>query len=233
MLVAGLIVSIFLLFSGFVIYPSNIPSYWKWLMYVNPIHWANVSFCDLQFAKGYTDPCSNHLNQLPFCNSFPTMTVGKAYLTFNELSKDSGKPWLPYVILLGWTAVTMLSALVALKTIEFTGASSSLPHQKKTPTISKYQEDSESGLSSLDSYDEVSDNLSVSRHARTGAPMFSPSEVEDREGRIENCIEEFRIDMEWDRLGIPVVPVTLEFMNFSFTRYALLFTGCSIINFMD
>ncbi|KAJ6380426.1 hypothetical protein OIU76_016984 [Salix suchowensis] len=64
---AGLLVSIFLLLCGFVIYPSNMPTYWKWLVYVNPIHWANVSFCRFQFSEGYSDPSSNYLGQLPFC----------------------------------------------------------------------------------------------------------------------------------------------------------------------
>lgn len=155
------------------------------------------------------------------------MTVGKAYLTFNELSEDTVKPWLPFVILLGWTSVTMFSALLAMKKIEFTGASSSLPQQKKAPAISKYQEDSESGLYSLNSYDELSDNSSVLRHRRTGSPMMSPIEVEDRECGIGSWIEEFRIDMERDRLGIPVVPVTLEFLNISFTGYAFLFIRCT------
>ncbi|XP_058077607.1 ABC transporter G family member 43-like [Magnolia sinica] len=215
---AGLIVSIFLLFSGFVIYPSNIPLYWKWLVYVNPIHWANVSFCDLQFSKGYTDPCSKYLNQMPFCDQFPTMTVGKAYLAFNELSDDSGKPWLPYVILLGWTAITILSALVALKKIEFTGTSSSLPQLKKTPVISNYREDTENGWCSSDGYDEFPDKSSISKHARPRTPMSGPSVVEDV-GGVGNWIEEFRLDMEWGRLGLPVVPVTLLFLDISFTRY--------------
>ncbi|KAJ6359588.1 hypothetical protein OIU77_003734 [Salix suchowensis] len=52
---AGLLVSIFLLLCGFVIYPSNMPTYWKWLVYVNPIHWANVSFCRKMKNNGKVD----------------------------------------------------------------------------------------------------------------------------------------------------------------------------------
>ncbi|GMY21981.1 Brefeldin A resistance protein [Fagus crenata] len=120
---AGLLVSVFLLFSSFVIYPSNIPAFWKWLVYSNPIHWANVSFCKIQFNKGYTDPCSKYLGELPFLDQFPSMTVGNAYLVFYELSQDAKIPWLPYVILLGWIGIANLLTVLGLKKIEFMGTS--------------------------------------------------------------------------------------------------------------
>ncbi|KAL6008711.1 hypothetical protein ACLOJK_021937 [Asimina triloba] len=214
---AGLIVSIFLLFSGFVIYPSNIPSYWKWLVHVNPIHWANISFCGLQFSKGYTEPCTNYLKQMPFCDQFPTMTVGNAYLAFNELSEKTGKTWPPYVTLLGWTMITILSALLALKKIEFTETNPSLPQLRKTPVISNYKEDNEIKLS-FDSSDDFSKDSSISKHARPRTPTSGPSAVYDDIG-AGNSSEEFRLDMEWDRLGLPVMPVTLAFQDLSFTRY--------------
>ncbi|CAI0551897.1 unnamed protein product [Linum tenue] len=144
---AGLLVSTFLLFSGFVIYPSKIPTYWKWLVHVNPIHWANISFCRLQFLEGYTDPCSDYLGHLPYCDQFPRMTVGKAYLKFYELSGDTGRPWLPYTILLGWIAMVNFFALLGLKKIEFRGISQSLPHLRRNArVISKYAETSKKNM---------------------------------------------------------------------------------------
>ncbi|KAL4636483.1 hypothetical protein ACB092_03G012100 [Castanea dentata] len=131
---AGLLVSVFQLFSGFVIFPSNIPTYWKWLVYLNPIHWANVSFCRLQFNKGYTEPCSK-----------------KAYMVFYELSQDAKIPWLPYVILLGWIGIANLLIVLRLKKIEFMGMSQSLPRLKKTPIIRKYEEDREKEFQSYNS----------------------------------------------------------------------------------
>ncbi|XP_077240342.1 pleiotropic drug resistance protein 1-like [Tasmannia lanceolata] len=215
---AGLIVSIFLLFSGFVIYPTNIPPYWKWLVYVNPIHWANLSFCNLQFSKGYTEPCTAYLNQFPFCNQFPTMTVGKAYLAYNELDEESGKAWFPYVILLAWTALANLLALVALKKIEFTGTSQSLPQLKKKPVMRNGKEDTENSLWSLSSYDGLEENSGISRYTRPQTPLSVSRDQED-DGRVGNWIKEFRVDMEWNRVGIPVEPVTLLFLNLSFARY--------------
>ncbi|KAF8401251.1 hypothetical protein HHK36_012183 [Tetracentron sinense] len=214
---AGLVVSIFLLFSGFVIYPSNIPPYWKWLTYLNPIRWANVSFCSLQFTKGYTDPCSNYLGQLPFCDQFPTMTVGKAYLTFNELSEDAGRTWLPYAILLGWIVVANLLALLGLKKIEYTGTSQSLPQLKKTPLISNYKEETENSSHSLSSNKERSDNSGSFRYAKPRNPLPGYGMMND--GGVENWIEEFRVDLERNMLGIPVEPVIIVFVDLSFTRY--------------
>ncbi|XP_057493189.1 ABC transporter G family member 31-like [Actinidia eriantha] len=207
---AGLLVSILLLFSGFVIYPSNIPTYWKWLIYINPIHWANVSYCRLQF-EAYTEPCSNHLGRLPFCDKYPTMTVGKAYLFFFELSENTQRPWLPYAILLGWTIVANLLALLGLKKIEFTGTSQSLPHLKRTLAWRNFRGDAESEFRSMSSNDE---------HYNTPLYGRAPSARSKMDnGGVEKWIEEFRVDLERNGLGIPVEPVTLLFEDLSFTMH--------------
>ncbi|KAK2977191.1 hypothetical protein RJ640_008816 [Escallonia rubra] len=214
---AGLLVSIFLLFSGFVIYPSNIPSYWKWLIYVNPIHWANVSFCRFQF-NSYTEPCSNYLDQLPFCDQFPKKTVGKAYLSFYELYDDAKRPWLPYAILLGWTLVANLLALMSMKKIEFRGTNQSLPQLKKTPVVSNFTEDAESEFQSVSSHKEHTDDKSASRYTWPEKPVPAHGNLKDN-GGVEKWIEEFRVDLERTGLGIPVEPMILLFEDLSFTRF--------------
>ncbi|KAJ0078484.1 hypothetical protein Patl1_23940 [Pistacia atlantica] len=206
---AGLLVSIFLLFSGFVIYPSNVPTYWKWLIYVNPIHWANVLFCKYQFSEGYRDPCSNYRTQLPFCDQFPTMTVGKAYLTFYELSEDAKRTWLPYAILLGWIVLANFLALWGLKNIEFTGTSQSLPYLRKTPKIKDYDDDSESELQT-----QNTNGNSLDEFSRYSTPQNLYSEHDNP----NTSIKEYHIDMEENGIGIPVEPVTLLFENLSFSR---------------
>lgn len=229
---AGLFVSIFLLFSGFVIYPSNIPTYWKWLLYVNPIHWANVSFCRFQFKEGYRESCSNYLGQLPFCDQFPTMTVGKAYLAFYELSEYAERTWLPYVILLGWTFIANFLALLGLKNIEFAGTSQSLPYLKRYPIISKYRDHSGSESPIISNYRDNSDRGSQSYNSfsfNSSASKYSGPQNSGtgygntkENGRVERWIKEFRINLDANGLGIPVEPVTLLFEGLSFTRCALL-----------
>ncbi|CAL1407763.1 unnamed protein product [Linum trigynum] len=211
---AGLLVSTFLLFSGFVIYPSKIPTYWKWLVHVNPIHWANVSFCRLQFLEGYTDPCSDYLGHLPYCDQFPRMTVGKAYLKFYELSGDTGRPWLPYTILLGWIAMVNFFALLGLKKIEFRGISQSLPHLRRNArVISKYAEDKQEEYGTDTSHRENSTDLSTSMHASYSYRTEVSHEVND----ISK--EEVRVDVRGNMLGIPVKRVTLLFEGLTFTRH--------------
>ncbi|OMP09385.1 hypothetical protein COLO4_05497 [Corchorus olitorius] len=215
---AGLFVSVFLLFSGFVIYPSNIPIYWKWLLYGNPIHWANVLFCKLQFSEAYTNPCSNYLGQLPFCDQFPTMTVGKAYLNFYELSAHSKKTYLSYLIILGWIILTNFLALLALRKIEFTEISQSLPYIRKTTTIHSYKsDDAQSEFQSQDSKSEQLNYSGTSAYCGQQNSLSEQGEIEEN-GSFDKWIEEFHTDFERNGLGIPVEHVTLLFEDLSFTR---------------
>ncbi|KAK7843900.1 abc transporter g family member 14 [Quercus suber] len=151
---------------------------------------------------GYTEPCSKYLGELPFCDQFPSMTVGKAYMVFYELSQYAKIPWLPYVILLGWIGIANLLTVLGLKKIEFVGMSQSLPRLKKTPIIRKYEEDREKEFQSYNSN---------SQH------LISQQGMKDN-GRVEKWIEEFRIDLERHGLGILVKQATLLFEDLSFTR---------------
>ncbi|KAI6695438.1 hypothetical protein NL676_023148 [Syzygium grande] len=211
---AGLLVSIFLLFSGFVIYPSNVPVYWKWLVRANPIHWANILFCKIQFENDYQDPCSSYQSQLAFCDQFPNMTVGKAYLAFYQLSEDAEKPWLPYAVLIGWTFVANFLGLLGLKKIEFTGTSQSLPSIRSSPTISYYKGDMESEFQSLEIHNEQTNSFTASPYS--GQQRYGKMR---HDGGVEKWVEEFRVDMERNELGIPVEPITLLFEDLSFMRY--------------
>ncbi|KAJ4836594.1 hypothetical protein Tsubulata_030481, partial [Turnera subulata] len=197
-LAGSLIVSIFLLFSGFVIYPSNIPTYWKWLIYLNPIYWANVSFCMFQFDTRYTDPCSNYLDQLPFCNQFPIMTVGKAYLAFYQLSEHSERPWLPYHI-------------------EFSGTNQSLPHLQRSQEVNKYEQVVK-GSPLQSSFSENPDSFGDSMHPLQTNSVMGYPKSNDHAG-ADLWMEEFRINLERNGMGIPIQPVTLLFECLSFTRF--------------
>ncbi|PON69613.1 ABC transporter, G [Parasponia andersonii] len=222
---AGLLVSIFLLFSGFVIYPSNIPTYWKWLLYINPIHWANVSFCRIQFNKGYIESCSNYLGQLPFCDQFPTVTVGNAYLAFYELSGDAKRTWLPYAILLAWIVITSLLTLLGLKKIQFAETCQSLPHLKNSPAIGRYKEGKKSEFQTNSSCDEQSADYDSPRHYEQHTPRTAYNKMKDNVG--DKWPHELHDDLERGGLGIPVEPVTLIFEDLSFSRPEEQFSNCS------
>ncbi|KAK6911685.1 ABC transporter-like, ATP-binding domain [Dillenia turbinata] len=228
---AGLLVSIFLLFSGFVIYPSNVPIYWKWLIKANPIHWANISVCGLQF-EGYKDPCTAYLGQLPYCDQYPAKTVGQAYMTYYELSTDTARTWLPYVILLVWILLANLLTLFGLKKIEFTDTALSLPHQRKTLTISNYKEDTKSEIESASVGSDI-ERVKNPNASKCLGKQHLPSgyrKMRDN-GGVENWIEVFRVDLERNGLGIPVEPVTIMFEDLSFrSNYEQLEGAASVFN---
>lgn len=144
------------------------------------------------------------------------MTVGKAYLTYFQLSEDAEKPWLPYVVLIGWTFVANFLGLLGQKHIEFTGTSQSLPSIRSSPTISNYEEDMESEFQSPESRNEQTNSFKASR--LSGQQRFG--KISDN-GGVEKWIEEFRVDMERNGLGIPIEPIILLFEDLSFMRYML------------
>ncbi|CAN6343362.1 unnamed protein product [Urochloa humidicola] len=218
---AGLIVSIFLLFSGFVIYPSSIPQYWRWLMQINPIRWANISFCNQQFSNGYKDSCIKYPNQLTFCKGNPAMTSGKAYLIYAELfTSVSGKPYVPYMILIGWTLLALLLALMFLNKIEFSQISQSVPQINERKFSKNYLYDVEVYSSSLDGYME--DSIESGRYKSLETPKFASSFrtviSEGENGSVGSWREEFRIEVKSEHLTIPVTRITLTFLDLSFVR---------------
>ncbi|KAL6847372.1 hypothetical protein ACP4OV_023225 [Aristida adscensionis] len=229
---AGLVVSIFLLFSGFVIYPSNIPQYWKWLMHINPIRWANLSFCVQQFSDGYKNPCNKYINQLTFCTGNPEMPSGKAYLIYAELLMSvTGKPWIPYIILIGWTILALLMTLTSLNKIEFSQINQSVPqiNERKLSFFSRPYESnlSKNYLYDVDSYSNSLDgcmegSMESGRYKSLDLPKFEPRSTkgmsEEENGIIGSWMEEYRGEIESEQLTIPVTPITLTFLDISFVR---------------
>lgn len=185
-------------------------------MYINPIHWANVSFCRIQFSNGYKESCSNYLGQLPFCDQFPTMTVGNAYLAFYELSGDAKRTWLPYAILSAWIVITSLLTLLGLKKIEFTETSQSLPQLKNSPTIGRYKEDKKSELQTNSSYGEQSADYDSPRLYKPQTSRTGYNEMKDNVW--VKWVHEHHVDLEKNGLGILVEPVTFIFEDLSFSR---------------
>ncbi|MCO5592667.1 hypothetical protein L7F22_046670 [Adiantum nelumboides] len=149
---AGLLVSIFLLFSGFVIFPSNIPRFLRWLFHINPLHWANTVYCVSQIGETYTDPCSLYLGSstLDFCNLYPDLTVGEAYVLRFQLVPNGNKHWLgiSYVIILAWIVGIKLLCFIALNKLNFSETNRSLPRPRQPrPVFSQVEKDAENASS--------------------------------------------------------------------------------------
>uniref|UniRef100_J3NE90 ABC transporter domain-containing protein n=1 Tax=Oryza brachyantha TaxID=4533 RepID=J3NE90_ORYBR len=216
---AGLVVSIFLLFSGFVIYPYNIPHYWKWLMHINPIRWANLSFCDQQFSNGYKESCKEYPEQLNFCKGYRHMVVGKAYLIYAELLTNVSKYHLvPYAIIIGWILFVQLLALMSLNKIEFSEMSHYVPSINKRKLSKNYLYDLETYESSCDDYLEGS--IESGRYEFLGLPKLASktAKIMSEDGSDGSWMEESGVETQPAHLSIPVMPVTLTFMDLSFSR---------------
>ncbi|GLJ34605.1 hypothetical protein SUGI_0695940 [Cryptomeria japonica] len=215
---AGLVVSIFLLFSGFVIYPNNIPGYWKWLLYINPLYWANTNYCIMQFAQGYGRPCSEFENELVYCKTFPAMSVGKAYLKYYQLLGKKEWLWVSYAILLGWILLTNILALIAMKKIEFKQTNQSLPQQRKVSSWTKADEDVEeiSGYSYItESSIAKSSEFSFRMQPSMIEMQVSNPSIDDDSFDLYKSEEGIQVN---GNLNIPVMPVILSFENITFTR---------------
>lgn len=180
-----------------------------------------MSFCDRQFTYGYKDFCNKYLNQLTFCKENPEMATGKAYLIYAELLTGvSGKPWVPYTILIGWTLLALLMALIFLNKIEFSQISQSLPQINQRKLSKNYLYDVEVYSSSIDSYMETS--TESGRYKSLEPPKSASSSTivisDDENASVRSWREEFRVKFDSEQLTIPVTPITLSFLDLSFVR---------------
>lgn len=142
------------------------------------------------------------------------MTVGKAYLIFYELYEGYSKPWLPFVIILGWILIINTLAWLGLHKAKFTETSQSLPSHSKTPAVNNYSDNNDSGSQSINCNDENSKDYNDSIRS-----SFSSANGKMKGNRVDDeWTEEFRVDLETDELSIPVEPVTLLFEDISFNR---------------
>lgn len=128
----------------------------------------------------------------------------------NKLSEVAKRPWLSYAILLGWTVLANFLALVGLRNIEFTGASQSLPHLRKTPIIHSSKDYSHSKFQSSCS--------SGSYNSEDFSGYSVPQKLYSGYNHMNEGIKEFYIDVEMNGKGIPVEPVTFVFEGLTFSR---------------
>jgi hypothetical protein len=135
-------------------------------------------------------------------------------LLFYEIYEDALRPWLPYAILIGWTVLMNVLALLGLKKLEFKGVNQSLPNLRKSPVISNFREDSESESSSVSSHNKHTEDFSSSIDTRLD---ISSATMRDN-GSVESWVEDFQNDFQRSNLGLPVAPVSLVFEDLSFTR---------------
>lgn len=93
--------------SGFIVYPTTIPNYWKWLFWINPMSWAQQGMASNQFL-------SSKYKQYSCVMNGNVVTLGEVALQ-SPRGWQSDRDWigysfaflLPYIVVFG--AITWLA----------------------------------------------------------------------------------------------------------------------------
>lgn len=96
--------------SGFIIYPAAIPSYWKWLFWVNPMAWAQQGMASNQFLSSKFSGYLCDVGDLSF-------TLGQAALVNRGWQDEQGWIGYSFAFLVPYTLVFGIITWQALKYI--------------------------------------------------------------------------------------------------------------------
>ncbi|EFJ33605.1 hypothetical protein SELMODRAFT_406260 [Selaginella moellendorffii] len=206
---AGLVVSLGLLFSGFVIFPSLTPSYWKWMLSANPLRWGNVIFCMAEFLNRYHESCQD-FQQLLFCRKYPDLPVGRAYLEFFQLVSERKWMAISFAIIAASVLILALASYLGLSKVVFSEVSPSLPSE---PARSSYKqpEDKQKDIS----WDGLSRITEMSNLQTKTVWEKNGSTHDDEE--LGLGLELRGTGHQWENSHIPVKAATLSFHQVSFS----------------
>jgi ABC-type multidrug transport system ATPase subunit len=108
--VAGVFILLMIIFSGFIIAEDDMPGYWVWVFWLNPVAWALRAYTLLEFKSAKYDGLTPSGDR-----------VGDLYLDAYGFRKDEVFAWGAVGYLFGfWLAMLALTTL-ALTYLRFTG----------------------------------------------------------------------------------------------------------------
>lgn len=96
--------------SGFVIYPSAIPNYWKWLFWANPMAWVQQGMASNQFLSSVFSTYSCDVDGFTF-------TLGQAALVSRGWHEETGWIGYSFAFLVPFTLIFGIVTWQALKNI--------------------------------------------------------------------------------------------------------------------
>ncbi|CAI6006189.1 unnamed protein product [Closterium sp. NIES-65] len=129
---AGLMVITFLLFTGFLLTKPNIPPWWIWMYYINPLQYGVTAICINEFLSGsYNELCSTvNTTTASFCINKPAgTTAGEAFLQFFGMPSSFGAVWISFAALIAFTALFISLTFLAASRVRF--------NENKTPPASR------------------------------------------------------------------------------------------------
>ncbi|BBN17690.1 protein MpABCG27 [Marchantia polymorpha subsp. ruderalis] len=118
--VLGLLVAIFILFSGFLVPRDIVPKYWIWAFYIDPLQQAITALLINEFnSESYKVLCRDvpDLTKIGQCIGLPDETVGHAFLL--RLQFYTEKKWIgvSIAVMVGWLIMWSLINYLALAKI--------------------------------------------------------------------------------------------------------------------
>ncbi|KAJ7522816.1 hypothetical protein O6H91_18G028200 [Diphasiastrum complanatum] len=128
----GLVVSVIILFAGFLVPRFKVPKYWLWAYYINPLQWGVTALVINEYnSKSYSLLCRDvsNLANIPQCIGRPNDTIGHAYLAKGQFYTSHHWIGIAVAVLLGWLALLTTLTYFALAQIRH------MPKTRLTPRI--------------------------------------------------------------------------------------------------
>ena len=115
--------TLFILFNGFLLPRYQVPPYWIWVYYLNPLQWAVTALVVNEYTSpDYSLPCQNVPDKsytfIPQCLKYPNESIGKAWLLNAQIRTDDRWIGLSVIVLLAWLVVWNVLAYFSISKIQ-------------------------------------------------------------------------------------------------------------------
>eukprot|EP00250_Pteridium_aquilinum_P022490 c25391_g3_i1 orf=250-2904(-) len=122
-LFVGTLVTLFILFAGFLLPRFEVPKYWIWMFYVDPIQWAITALMLNEFNSGsYSQLCRavDPLQKvfIPQCVDRDDETIGHAYLARGQFQTSNVWIVVSIIMLFVWLVLWNFLTYLALSKIQ-------------------------------------------------------------------------------------------------------------------
>ncbi|KAH7282783.1 hypothetical protein KP509_35G047300 [Ceratopteris richardii] len=158
-LIIGVFVTLFILFAGFLMPRLQVPKYWVWFYYINPLQWAITALMISEYGSGtYSKLCSEVYKPpppaplLPQCAERDNETYGRAFLEAGEFFVSEGWIAVALFMLFAWLVVWNCLTYYALTRIQhkkILRTGKSINEEKKENALAKKIDDVELAVNKL------------------------------------------------------------------------------------
>lgn len=181
----------FVLLSGFVVSPDDIPSYWKWLYWANPVGWAMKSIVQNEFLSDkYQTGDRAHVD------GRSDETYGDIYLENFGFPTAPKWQWIGIYVNLSIFAVSCIAAHYSYELIRFTRNATAIA------TAEEMEEDDAAGLEMHDG--RLSSNPRATDHTLSKSRMSLQA--------YQNSID----GVSSDSLALPFTPTTFAWNHVNY-----------------